>query len=71
MMVFRMLKTHNKTNKGFSKIIIVGLLVIVGCVAPLLVIHFETAYPRWQPFGLEALGLSGLCLIFAQSLLKR
>jgi hypothetical protein len=59
-----------RQNKhGLQKISTVLLLIIVGCVIPLLIIHFKKPYQHWQPITLEAVGLGGLGLLFGKLLL--
>lgn len=63
----------NKQNAktGYKIVISVSLLLIIGCIAPLLIIHFKTAYPHWQPLALEIIGLGGLSLIFGRLIVEK
>jgi hypothetical protein len=71
MMLFKMASRNKNPILGFKRIGLAVTLIALGCVAPLLIIHFQKSYPHWQPLGLEALGLGGLGLIFSELLLNK
>jgi hypothetical protein len=60
-----------KIKPANKKIALSALLILIGCVLPLLIIHFEKPYPHWQPLSLEIIGLGGLGLLFGQLLLRK
>jgi hypothetical protein len=61
-----------KTKKtAFGKILLSSLMIVLGCILPLLIIHFDRHYAHWQPLLMEALSLSGLGLLFGQLLLNK
>lgn len=70
-MMIMMLKQYSKNKQAVSRIGLAGLLLLIGCVLPLLIIHFHSGYARWQIVILELVGLGGLIWLFGKLILKK